>query len=193
MQENETKFFNALAKLQESVSKLTKNTENPYFKSKYTDLNAIFEEVKPKIKEQGFVLIQTVSNGQLLTDLVHIETGQKLHSCMDLLTAKPDMQQLGSAITYARRYSILPMLNIECADDDGNGASGKTKTFDELDTYEDFDLAIKSCVSEKQVSALWYKWRDKFAENSEEYKKLQKTSGDMKTKLANPDMNVKVR
>ena len=188
-----SEFLTSLAELQDSVNKLTKNTDNPFFKSKYTDLNAIFEEVKPKIREKGFILIQRVMNNTLITELVHIKTGEKLESVMDLLTVRPDMQQLGSAITYARRYSLLALLNIECEDDDGNLASGKTKSFDELETYEDFDNAIRACKSEKAVNALWYKWKDKFPKDSEEGKKLTKTSSDMKLKLNNPDLSVEVR
>ena len=188
-----SEFLTALAELQDSVSKITKNADNPFFKSKYTDLNAIFEEVKPKIREKGFILIQTVVNNSLKTELIHIKTGVKLESYIDLLTVKPDMQQLGSAITYARRYAIMPMLNIECEDDDGNLASGKTKTFDELSTFEDFDNAIRNCKSEKAVGALWYKWKEKFAIDSEEYNKLAQTSSDIKLKLSNPEMGVEVR
>lgn len=186
-------FLKALAELQDSVSKITKNADNPFFKSKYTDLNAIFEEVKPKIREKGFILIQTVESDKLHSQLIHIETGEKIESFMDLLTVRPDMQQLGSAVTYARRYSLMPMLNIECEDDDGNLASGKTKSFDELETFEDFDKAIRSCKSEKAINALWYKWKEKFAKESDEYKKLSTTSSDMKTKLNNPEMKVEVR
>lgn len=117
-------FLTALADLQDSVGKLVKNADNPYFKSKYTDLNAIFEEVKPKIREKGFILIQTVQQDILHTELVYISTGEKITSDMQLLTVDKNMQQLGSAVTYARRYSILPLLNIECEDDDGNKAVG---------------------------------------------------------------------
>lgn len=186
-------FLKALADLQDSVNKITKNEDNPFFKSKYTDLNAIFEEVKPKIREKGFILIQTVLNDKLKTQLIHIETGEYLESFMDLLTVKPDMQQLGSAVTYARRYSILPMLNIECVDDDGNLASGKVKTFDELDTLEDFDTAIRSAKSVKALGALYYKWVSKYPKGTAEYETLNKISGDMKTKLGNPDLKVEVR
>ena len=188
-----SEFLIALAELQDSVSKITKNADNPFFKSKYTDLNAIFEEVKPKIREKGFILIQTVVNNSLKTELIHIKTGEKLESYIDLLTVKPDMQQLGSAITYARRYAIMPLLLIECEDDDGNLASGKVKTFDELSTFEDFDNAIRNCKSEKAVNALWYKWKEKFSKDSEEYKKLAQTSSDIKLKLSNPEMGVEVR
>jgi hypothetical protein len=188
-----SEFLQALSDLQNSITKVVKNTDNPYYKSKYADLNALFEQVKPLITDKGFVLIQVVRGSQLHTELVHLKTGESISGDMDLLTAKPDMQQLGSAITYARRYSLLALLNIETADDDGNTASGKTKTWDELETVSDFVEAIKSCMSSKQVNALWYKWKDKFAEGTEEFEKLRKLSSDMKLKLENPDMNVEVR
>lgn len=188
-----SEFLTALADLQDSVSKITKNADNPFFKSKYTDLNAIFEEVKPKIREKGFILIQTVIHNVLKTELIFIKSGEKLESEIDLLTVKPDMQQLGSAITYARRYAILPLLLIECEDDDGNLASGKTKSFNELETFEDFENAIRACKTEKAVGALWFRWKEKFDVGTEEYEKLRKLSSDIKLKLGNPDLKVEVR
>lgn len=125
-------FLEALSKLQESIKAITKGTDNPYFKSKYADLNALFAEINPKLVEQHWVLIQAVKNNVLHTELYHLDTMEKLESDMDLLTAKPDMQQLGSAVTYARRYSLLALLNIETIDDDGNKASGKTTEFLEV-------------------------------------------------------------
>ena len=147
MEEKSQKFLKALSDLQASITSITKNADNPYFKSKYTDLNAIFEEVKPKIAEHGFILIQTVKEGHLFSELIHIETGEKIESRMPLMTVENNMQQIGSAITYARRYSILPMLNIECEDDDGNAASGKKVSFEDLKTFEDFSNAIEKCTS----------------------------------------------
>lgn len=188
-----TDFLQALSDLQNSITKVVKNTDNPYFKSKYADLNALFEQIKPLITEKGFVLIQVVRGSQLHTELVHIETGESIFGDMDLLTAKPDMQQLGSAVTYARRYSLLPLLNIETADDDGNTASGKTKTWDELETYAEFADAIKACTSTKQINALYYRWKEVFDDGTEEYEDLRKLSSDMKLKLENPDMKVEVR
>lgn len=186
-------FYKALAELQASIGKVVKSTDNPYYKSHYADLNALFEQIKPIINEKGFVLVQTVNGAILETYLIHLETGESLHSTMDLLTAKPDMQQLGSAITYARRYSILPMLNVETVDDDGNLASGKTKTWDDLQTIDDFEEAIKACTSVKQVNALYYKWKEGFDEGTEQFNRLRKVSSDMKLKLENPDMNVEIR
>ena len=186
-------FLQSLAKLQDSINAVVKKEDNPYYKSKYADLNAIFDEVKSKIRENGFILIQTVHHDMLHTDLIHIETGEKLESDMDLLTATPDMQKLGSAVTYARRYSLLPLLNIETEDDDGNLACDKTKKFEDLQTFEDFDKAIRFASSVKTLGALYYKWVEKFPKGTDEYTKLNKTSGDMKLKLQNPDCTVEVR
>ena len=186
-------FYEALASLQDNINAVIKKEDNPFYKSKYADLNAIFDEVKSKIRANGFILIQTVQHNYLHTELVHIATGKKLESDMDLLTVKPDMQQLGSAVTYARRYSLLPLLNIETEDDDGNLASGKIKSFDELETLDDFDGAIRSAKSVKVLGALYYKWVAKFPKGTVEYEKLNKVSGDMKLKLNNPEMGVDVR
>lgn len=185
-------FLQALATLQDNINTVIKKYYNPYFKSKYADLNAIFAEVKTKIRENGFILIQTVQHNYLHTELVHIETGDKLESDMDLLTVKADMQQLGSAVTYARRYSLLPLLNIETEDDDGNLASGKVKSFDELDTLDEFIQVIKSTKNVKALNALYYKWSAKFDKNSEEYKKLQSLSSAVKLQIENPDCKVDI-
>ena len=50
-------FLQALANLQDSINTIIKKEDNPYFKSKYADLNSIFEEVKGKIRDNGFILI----------------------------------------------------------------------------------------------------------------------------------------
>lgn len=191
--EYSTEFLTALSDLQTSIGKVVKSADNPYFKSKYADLNALFEQVKPLISAKGFVLVQTVNGSQLHTELTHIKTAESIVSDVDLLTVKPDMQQLGSAITYARRYALLPMLNIETVDDDGNLASGKTKTWDELETYDEFVDAIRACTTSKQLGALYYKWRDIFHVDTEEYGKLNQLSSDIKLKLENPNMKVEIR
>ena len=156
----EQKFWKAYAKLLDSIETIKKGSDNPYYNSKYADLNSILDEVKKKIRDNGFVLIQNVEESVLRTRILHIETGEYLESTFSLVTAKPDMQQLGSAVTYARRYSLLPMLNIETEDDDGNGACGlKPK---DPETFDDFVNVISNAKSEKQVNYLYYQWKDKF-------------------------------
>lgn len=147
MEKDEKSFLQELKELQQSIGKVVKTADNPYFKSKYADLNALMDIIKPQLDKNGWILIQTVEEGCLHTDLYHLRTKQSLQSNVQLLTAKPDMQQLGSAITYARRYALLAMLNIETIDDDGNLASGKetlNKTQEILNALENFINAINT-------------------------------------------------
>lgn len=184
-------MFKAYNKLVTEIQTLQKDTDNPFFHSKYVDLNDLLAEVKGKIIANGFTLLQYVKDGKLVARLVWTETGEDMMvSEMDLVGAT-DMQKLGSAVTYARRYTLLPMLQAQCEDDDGNVATHGTKapvfgnnTKNTQNTsVEAFVEQIQQATSEKQLGALWYKWKEVFAKESDEYKKLNKISSDKKQEL----------
>jgi hypothetical protein len=121
---------------------------------------------------------------------------------MPLYVDDIDPQAMGSAETYMRRYSIYCLLNIKVKDNDGLEASAKAKrkkdadgrkSFDELETVDEFKEALLNCKTTKESGALYYRWSAKFPANSEEYKTLSKMSADVKLKLENPNLNVEVR
>lgn len=107
---------------------VTKDSNNPFFKSKYADLNAHLETVEPILAKNNLVLTQTTtSNGQanfVRTEITDITTGAQIMSVL-LLPNLDDMQKLGGAITYARRYTLGAALAIQTEDDDGQTAVGK--------------------------------------------------------------------
>ena len=188
------KVLNAYNKLVLEINALQKDKDNPYFKSKYVDLNQILEEVKKKVQEAGFCMPQTVRNGvlngviqtYLHTELIWVETGEVFLDCDLPLVGIGDMQKLGSAITYARRYSLLPMLQLQCEDDDGNEASGQVpqkKGYDALETMDEFREAIKKAPAVKNLHALYYKWSAKYPKGSKEFAELNKLSGDKKDEI----------
>lgn len=116
-----------LLAFQKEIGAIPKDSENPFFKSKYADINTYIEVVKPILSKNGLVILQPLScienKTALLTILIDSETGEKL----DLLTALPenaDPQKMGAIITYFRRYAIQSMLCLQAEDDDGNAASG---------------------------------------------------------------------
>lgn len=121
----------ALQKFQSEIKPVVKDTENPFFKSTYADLTAITEAIKEPLKKNGLCYTQTMkSNGQniLKTILLHADSGEMIESECPLILVKQDMQSLGSAITYARRYSLSAILGLVTEDDDdGNRASGHKK------------------------------------------------------------------
>lgn len=183
-------IINAYNKLILEINALQKDKDNPYFKSKYVDLNQILDEVKKKVVEAGFCMPQTVREGQLHTELIWVETGEVFLQCDLPLINTTDMQKLGSAITYARRYSLQPMLQIQCEDDDGNAASGvgaapaeKKSGYDALETFDEFKDAIEKAPEVKHLNALYYKWSAKFPKGTQEYNELNKMSADKKSHI----------
>lgn len=118
----------ALAKAQGKMTNATLNKVNPHFKSKYADLAAIRDAVTLPLASEGIAVLQVVGSDEggsyLTTRLVHT-SGQWVESIHPLpATAKP--QEFGSALTYARRYSLAAICGISAEeDDDANGAGNE--------------------------------------------------------------------
>jgi hypothetical protein len=89
----------------------------------YADLADVLDHVRGPLTKNGLAVIQIVTPGVLITRLVH-ESGQMFESTYPLPTVAVDPQSMGSAITYARRYSLCPLLGIAGeTDDDAKGAT----------------------------------------------------------------------
>jgi hypothetical protein len=118
-------LLEALLAVQAEVPPLKKDATNPAFKSKYTPLDTVVETVGPILNRHRLVWVTLpVSNehGQpaLYYRLSHVDSQEELAGTMPLLLGKEDSQGFGSAITYARRYSLCAVLNL-VADDDDDG------------------------------------------------------------------------
>lgn len=116
----------ALNKAQAEMGGAVKDSSNPFFKSKYADLASVIEACKDELTKHGLSISQLVTSDEqgrsyVETVLMH-SSGQWIASKMLLHLAKTDMQGLGSAISYARRYSLQSILNIPAVDDDGESA-----------------------------------------------------------------------
>ena len=149
-------------------------TEPAVYESKQTKQRIVEGEIKKEIRTPAFVLH---------SELVHV-SGEAIKCDMPLYVDDIDPQAFGSAETYMRRYSIYALLHIKTEDDDGAAASSKAKKNKPLETFADFVLAISKATNPKQLGALWYQWKEKFAEGTEEYKNLQKYSGNRKLLLS---------
>ncbi len=123
----------ALVSAQADMPALQRDKLNPHFKSRYLSLESLLEEVLPVLNSHGLALVQLPSFGlgqdgstypALQTMIIHGESGESIETTMLLLAVKSDPQGQGSAITYARRYSLMSMLGLSAdEDDDGNAAS----------------------------------------------------------------------
>lgn len=133
MSEQINELATALVKVQEKLKPAPKDSTNPFFSSKYSDLSTIIETARNPLVENGFAISQAMdeSDGltaQVTTILMH-KSGQWLSSTVTMKPKNADPQGIGSAITYARRYAYAAIIGLASeADDDGNSASAKTET-----------------------------------------------------------------
>ena len=125
------KISAALVKAQRAFGPALKTSSNPHFKSRYADLAACVEAVIDGLNSNGIALIQKQhqSDGGVAVETVFVhESGETLSAgILSVPASKQDAQGYGSALTYARRYSLMAACGIAPEDDDGNAAS-KAKT-----------------------------------------------------------------
>jgi hypothetical protein len=116
----------ALLKAQTEMSNPKKGSTNPFFKSKYADLNSIREAVIPVLNSNGISVLQPIvhTDGKnfVKTILLH-ESGELMESLTEIVYNKiNDAQAQGSGISYARRYALQSFVCVGADDDDGQKA-----------------------------------------------------------------------
>ena len=117
----------ALVRAQRGFAPALKTSTNPHFRSKYVDLAGCIEAVVDALNSAGIALVQRTSEDStgvtVETVFVH-ESGETLEcGKLHVPASKQDPQGYGSALTYARRYSLMAACGIAPEDDDGNAAS----------------------------------------------------------------------
>lgn len=125
--ESITAISKALLKAQREITFAAKDATNPHFKSKYADLPSVIDAIKPALNDAGIMFMQTASPSDsgslaLTTRLLH-ESGEWMEDTATVPLPKNDPQGYGSAMTYARRYSLAAITGLYQEDDDGNAAS----------------------------------------------------------------------
>jgi len=131
----------ALVKAQKAFGPALKSSTNPHFKSRYADLAACVEAVMGALNDNGIALVQKsydCENGVMVETMFVHESGEMLEcGILHFPASKADPQGHMSALTYARRGSLMAACGIAPEDDDGNSASRRTE--------------IKSTVNESQL------------------------------------------
>ena len=135
-----------LLEFQKRIGIIKKDSKNPHFKNTYASLTQILSEVKPLLTECGLILIQPISLEGVGTTIIDFETGEKIETVISLPTNLTP-QQLGSAITYFRRYTLASLLSLEIDDDDAQITVIKPQT-----NFEDAKskLIVVSTLAELQ-------------------------------------------
>lgn len=126
-------LYQSLLKVQSELTAIKKDEKNPYFNSSYVSLNAVRDGVVGILTKNDLVLLQPtkVIEGKqyVVTTIVHAGTGAAVEAQTEVVSKNgQDAQQVGSGISYARRYGLMSLLCLAAEDDDGNSAAGKGMT-----------------------------------------------------------------
>lgn len=150
-------LFKALTTFRKQVKQPVKSADNPFFKSKYVDIDGVVKAIDDGCKETGLSFVQeTVSEpgdkGVSVTTIITHESGQFIElGSLSLPADKQNPQGFGSALTYAKRYSLSAAFGITSdIDDDANMASGNVKK--QQNTYNQPKASNR--VSQEQADKL---------------------------------------
>jgi hypothetical protein len=124
-----SELYEALLEVQREIKPVKKTSANPFFKSKYADLEAVVEAVMPILTKNGVVCVQTtgIKDGLpiLTTRLVHAKTAQEISEDFPIISKDmTDPQKVIAGLTYMRRACLTTICGLATQDDDGNTASG---------------------------------------------------------------------
>lgn len=125
--ESIAKIAEAMAIVQKGMQPALKDSANPFFKSKYADLASVSAACKDLMAANGIAVIQSPGECadkqmSLTTRLIH-KSGEWIEGTLSIPLPKFDPQAYGSALTYARRYSLAAFAGVVTDDDDGNAAT----------------------------------------------------------------------
>jgi hypothetical protein len=119
----------ALSYVQGKMSHAVKDSANPFFKSKYADLESVWGACRDLLSAHGIAIMQfpglysELDKSMSLTTVISHKSGEWMSQEMSVPVTKADAQGSGSAITYMRRYALAAVVGVVQADDDGNAAS----------------------------------------------------------------------
>ena len=133
----ENSIYKKLYKVQKEIGAISKDSTNPFYKSKYFDINSLIKQLMPILEKHNLLLLQPMSEGSQYSKIVDVDTGDSVESSLSL-PINLDAQKIGSAITYYRRYTLQSLLGLQAEDDDGNNASIPSKKTTNLNDERPF-------------------------------------------------------
>ncbi len=156
----------ALVKVQGVLKPAIFNKVNPHFKSRYADFSSCMDTCRIPLSENGIAIIQscqTIDSKLCLVTMLAHTSGQWIKSEFPIISSKMDSQGIGSAMTYAKRYSLSGLIGIvadEDTDDDGESAVGRGKTTKVKEVVENEKESISKYLNlfdkEEKILAMEY-------------------------------------
>ena len=119
-------LYTKLNEVKKEIGAISKDSTNPFFKSKYFDINSLLKHVEPLLQKNGLLLLQPIVKGEVFSEIVDIESGESVTSSIPLPQIE-DPQKIGSCVSYYRRYTLQSLISLQSEDDDANSASQSVK------------------------------------------------------------------
>ena len=139
------------------IKKVTKGKDNPFFKSKYADLNAILDAVEPILLKHNLIVLQPILDGFVVTQIIDCESGEKVESKL-LLPVVTDPQKQIAGVTYFRRATLQSLLSLQAVDNDGNEIAEAVKNTKPTISVERFEKALTAIQEGKAKKEDLYKF-----------------------------------
>lgn len=137
-----------LLEVQKKIGAVSKSSINPHFRSKYASLDEVLDVSKSCLNDEGVFIAQGPGKdafGQYVeTSLIDAESGQQIQGKVYFSGAEDNMQKIGAAITYARRFGLTSLLALETEDDDGESAVGRGKSNEASSRSESSGIHIRT-------------------------------------------------
>ena len=156
-------IYKKLFEAKKEIGKISKDSTNPFYKSKYFDINQLLEHVEPILAKHELLCLQPIIDNVVTTEIIDVETSDKVTSGI-ALTNITDPQKRGSEITYYRRYTLASLLGMQAEDDDANKtvrsapkpqAPSKKRLFEESGGEPTKEwLNIEKAISEKKIQSV---------------------------------------
>lgn len=109
--------------LQNEIGAISKDAKNPFYNSKYFDINSLIKQLQPLLQKHRLLLLQPIEESLVYTRIVCVDSGEYVVAGMKLPDLA-DIQKLGGAVTYLRRYTLSSLLGLQSEEDD-DGTSAK--------------------------------------------------------------------
>jgi hypothetical protein len=119
-------IYKKLFEAKKEIGKISKDSTNPFYKSKYFDINSLLEHVEPILQKHGLLLLQPIEDNIVYSKIIDIDDLKTGVLSGLALTNQTDPQKRGSEITYYRRYTLQSLLGLQAEDDDANATVKQT-------------------------------------------------------------------
>jgi hypothetical protein len=180
----------ALVKAQKAFGPALKTSTNPHFRSRYADLSACVEAVVDSLNTNGIYLLQKnydCADGVMVETVFVHESGEMLEcGIVHFPAVKHDPQGYASALTYARRYSLMAACGIAPEDDDGNAASKKPAVKEQKANHNQMQDHITSISESTTLEELQTRFKEAYKSAGTDKEWLEAVTGAkdlMKRKL----------